>query len=168
MENWEHVIIPPDDAAELLNALGIDPNTPQVQRWRQDDGFRWVDLDELLSGSLAVLTVDWRDWPGYSIEEIDQQLRPLGIWLNIQHDASGEQGTIFHAGQKKSIKYIPNDGDEFDTVIASINELIRDKARYRKFRSSEGSDTACYALLSLKDWERLESDAKSMVELLFV
>lgn len=167
MSQWETTIIPLKDASDLLIAFGVDTGSDQVHRWKREDGFRWIDLEGLLSESDSVLVIDWREELSIALEEIQEQLEQLQIDFEFDLDENEEQGDITVDGATKAVKYIPDDGDEFHTVIDTINELIQPRARYRMFRSSEGSDTWSYALLTEEAWRKLESDAPKTVVLLF-
>ena len=60
MLNRETTIVPLDAALEALSVFGIGPYNREYQRWRRDDGFRFVDLEDVLGESPFVLAVDWR------------------------------------------------------------------------------------------------------------
>ncbi|HEV3383391.1 MAG TPA: hypothetical protein VG097_01180 [Gemmata sp.] len=168
MANWEKTIIPLDDAHEVLSAFGIGSSSRQYQRWRQDDGFRHVDFEGVLNESSSVLVVDCRQCLQDAVDVILRQLGELGIEAAADLGEEGNEGVLQIEEQSARIKFIPNDEDDFDQVIAVINRLIAQKAHFRKFRSCEGSDGWSYAVLSNKDWQALSSSAGSTVELLFV
>jgi hypothetical protein len=167
MADRERAIVPLDDAHELLVAFGISPDSREVQRWRRDDGFRQVDLEDVLNESGSVLGVDWRDCLHDAVEIIVRQLRDLGSAVTMDLDEEDDQGTIRVDGQPARIKFVATDEDDFDDVIGAVNGLIRPKAQYRKFRSSEGSDGWSYAVLKNEDWQALEAAADRTVKLLF-
>lgn len=66
------------------------------------------------------------------------------------------------------MKYVPNDDDQFDLVIESINGLISDAAQCRKFRSCQGTDGWAYGVLSHQGWELLEAKIPQLVRRLFM
>lgn len=167
MTDMETTIVPLDDAHEVLGTFRIGPDNRAYQRWKRDDGFRWVDLEDVLNESPLVLSVDWREWLQDAVETIETQLDSLGITAVVELDEEGNQGHVEIDGAKATIKYVPNDEDNFDDVIQSINGLMKRKAEYRKFRSCEGTDGWCYGLLSEEDWKSLESNAPNAVSLLF-
>ncbi|MFN0195708.1 MAG: hypothetical protein ACKVT0_03125 [Planctomycetaceae bacterium] len=161
-------IITLDDAHEILSALGIGPSSRGYQRWRRDDGFRRVDLEDVLDESPCVLGVDWRDSLSDPVERIIDQLAEIG--LAAIADLVGEdqnEGTITIGDQVAKIKYVTRDNDDFDDVIAAINRLMGSNACYRKFRSCEGADGWSYAVLKNEDWKALASAASSTVDLLW-
>ena len=168
MADWEKTIIPLDDAHEVLTVLGIDPSSREYQRWRRDDGFRHVDFEGVLGESRSVLTVDWREWLQDAVDTITGQLEELGMEIAPDLGEDGNEGVLQIDGKSARIKFVPNDDDDFDRVIEAINRLIADKARYRKFRSCEGSDGWSYAVLKNEDWQALEMAAGATVRLLFV
>jgi hypothetical protein len=168
MADWEKTIIPLDDAHEVLSVFGIGPSSREYQRWRRDDGFRHVDFEGVLSESRSVLTVDWREWLGDAVDTIIGQLEELGIEASADLGADENEGLFQADEQSTRIKFAPADDDDFDRVIEAINRLIAKTARYRKFRSCEGSDGWSYAVLKNDDWRELETSAGATVELLFV
>ena len=168
MGDWEKTIIPLDDAHEILSVFGIGPSSRGYQRWRRDDGFRHVDFEEVLGESHSVLNIDWREWLQDAVDTITSQLEELAIEAEADLGEDGNVGVIQIGGKSERIKYVPVDGDNFERVIDAINRLISDKARYRKFRSCEGSDGWSYGLLKNEDWQALETAAGATVRLLFV
>jgi hypothetical protein len=168
MADWEKTIIPLHDSHEILAVFGIGPSSREYQRWRRDDGFRHVDFEGVLGESRSVLTVDWREWLQDAIDTILGQLEELGIEAAADLGEDGNEGAIQIDGKSARIKFAAADHDAFDRVIEAINRLIAEKARYRKFRSSEGSDGWSYAVLRNEDWDALEAAAGATVSLLFV
>jgi hypothetical protein len=168
MANWEATIIPLDDAHEVLSVFGIGPSSREYQRWRRDDGFRHVDFEGVLNESGSVLTVDWREWLQDAVDVILRQLEDIGITAAADLGEDGTEGVLQVEGQTARIKFVPADEDDFDRVIAEVNRLIAETARYRKFHSCEGSDGWSYAVLKIEDWQALESAAGATVKLLFV
>jgi hypothetical protein len=114
------------------------------------------------------LTVDWREWLQDAVDTITGQLEELGMEAAADLGEDGNEGVIQVDGKSSRIKFVPADEDDFDRVIEAINRLIADAARYRKFRSCEGSDGWSYALLRNEDWHALESAAGATIRLLFV
>ncbi len=167
MADWEKTIIPLDDAHEVLGAFGIGPYNKAYERWRRDDGFRRVDLEDVLNESPLVLTVDWREWLQDALETVGTQLDSLGITVESDLNDEGNQGYIKGDGAREAVKYVPADEDNFDDVVQSINRIINNKAQYRKFRSCEGSDGWQYGLLTNEDWKALESNAPNVLNVLF-
>jgi hypothetical protein len=168
MADWEKTIVPLDEAHELLSVFGIGPTSREYQRWRRDDGFRHVDFVGVLGESRSVLTADWRGWLQDAVATVSQQLEDLGIEAAADLGEDGNEGVIQIAGKSARIKFVPADEDDFDRVIEAINQLIAETARYRKFRSCQGSDGWSYAVLKNDDWHALESAAGATVRLLFV
>ncbi len=167
MADWEKTIIPLDDAHEVLSVFGIGPSSREYQRWRRDDGFRHVDFEGVLRKSRFVLKVDWREWLQDAVDTITGQLEELGIEAAADLGEDGNEGVLEIAGKTARIKFVPADDDDFDRVIEAINCLIAASARYRRFRSSEGSDGWSYAVLKNEDWQALETAAGATVRLLF-
>jgi hypothetical protein len=167
MVDREKTIIPLHVAYDVLAAFGVDPSSKTYQRWRRDDGFRLVDLEQMLRESRLLLRADWRDWLQDIMGVIQDQLRTIGIIAQADLGSVGEQGNFQIDGRKRWIKYVPDDDDDFDRVVRSINSLIRAWGSYRKLRSCEGTDGWVYGLLSNRDWNKLDSTASDLVNLLF-
>ena len=167
MSDGESMIIPLDEAHEILGTFGIGPYSRSYQRWRRDDGFRHADFEDVLNESDFVVIIDWREWLPDAMDVIVSQLHELGIEASVDLDEEGEQGLFAVNGNEVKIKYSINDADNFDQIIVSINRLIGKTAQYRKFRSSEGSDTWAYAILKNEDWRQLEQSVSGTVRLLF-
>ena len=168
MADWEKTIVPLDDAHEVLGTFGIGPYNKAYERWRREDGFRWVDLEDVLDESPLILNVDWREWLQDALETVRGQLDSLGIALDSDLGDEGNEGHVEIDGARETIKYIPADEDNFDDVVRSINRLIKEKAQYRKFRSCVGSDGWRYGVLAIQDRKALESSAPNTLNLLFV
>jgi hypothetical protein len=167
MSQWEKTIIRLNDAHEILSAFGIGPSSRGYQRWRTDAGFRQVDFEDVLNESTNILAVDWRECLQDAIDTVIGQLEELEIEASADLNDEGCEGEIQIDGQCSNIKFVPVDEDDFDQVMATINRLIANKAAYRKFRSCEGSDGWCYAVLKSDDWQAIESSSKDVVDLLF-
>jgi hypothetical protein len=167
MSDWETTIIPLDHANTVLAAFGIDADNREYQRWRREDGFRQVDFEEILAQSDLVLTVDWRAWLQEVVEEIVGQLEKLGFAATAELDEEGNAGTFTIGAATLPIKYTPNDGPDFCEVIAAVNRLLGQSARYLKFRSCEGTDGWQFAVLKRSDWQELIESAGSTIRLLF-
>lgn len=168
MSDVESTIISLDTAHKILSAFDIGPDNREYKRWRRDDGFRQVDLEDVLSESQFVLIVDWRDSLEDVVEKMVNQLRRIDIPSHAELDDDGNQGYFEVFGNRSNIKYLAADDDDFNAVIASINKSIGTKARYRQFSSSVGSDGWSYGLLLNDEWEWLKSNAPKVVELLFL
>lgn len=168
MADWEKTTIPLDDAHEVLSVFGIGPSSREYQRWRRDDGFRHVDFEGVLNESRSVLTVDWRECLQDAVDAIIGQLEGLGIEAAADLTEDGNEGVIQVAEKAARFKFVPAEDDDFDRVVEAINRLIAVTARYRKFRSCEGSDGWSYALLKNEDWQELEASAGATVRLLFM
>ena len=168
MADWEKTIIPLDEAHEVLSMFGIGPSSRGYQRWRREDGFRHVDFEDVLNESRSVLPVDWREWLQDAVDIITCQLEALGIEAAADLGEDGNEGVIEVEGKSQRIKYVPSADDDFDRVIEAINRLIVETAKYRKFRSCEGSDSWSYGLLKTDDWQALEVAAAATVKLLFL
>jgi hypothetical protein len=168
MSDREKKIIPLQDAQKVFSTFGIGPDNPEYRRWRREDGFRHVDLEDVLDTSHMVLVVDWREWLQDAVDKMAEQLAALDIPLTAELGEEGEQGTVEVDGIIRKVKYIPDDDDDFDDVMEAINLLIKGRAGYRKFRSSEGSDGWRYAVLKDEDWQMLVSSVPDLIQLLFV
>jgi hypothetical protein len=168
MANWEETIIPLGDAHKILSSFGIGPDSNGYQRWRQDDGFRQVDFEGVLNESKLVLSVDWRDLLQDATDTIIEQLGSLGITTTADLGEDGEQGFIEVDGKRADIKYVPNDNDDFESAIRTVNVLISGKASYRKYQSCVGSDGWRFGLHSTEEWEFLKSNAPGSLDLIFV
>ncbi|WP_372725963.1 hypothetical protein [Novipirellula sp.] len=117
----------------------------------------------------ADLVVDWRSSLQDVTPIIATTLGRLRIETSI--DLFGEdlnEATMIVAGKTSDIKYVAGDDDDFDTVIAAINSLIRSTASFRKFRSCEGTDGWRYAALSNDSWSQLDSTYGPTVDTIFV
>jgi hypothetical protein len=168
MADLEKTIIPLDDAHEILSVFGIGPSSREYQRCRRDDGFRQVDFEGVLGESRSILTADWREWLQDAVDTITGQLEELGIEVAADLGEDGNEGVVEIGGKSARIKFVPADDDDFDRVIEAINRLIAETARYRMFRSCEGSDGWSYAVLKNEDWQTLETASGATVRLLFV
>src|SRR5262245_31593113 len=166
--DWEKTIIPLDDDHEVLSVFGIGPSSLAYRRWRRADEFRHVDFEGVLGESGSVLTVDWQEWLQDAVDTITGQLEELGIEATADLGEDGNEGVIQIDGKSARIKYVPADDDDFDRVIDAVNRLIGETARYRKFRSCEGSDGWSYGVLKNEHWQALETAAGATVRLLFV
>ena len=151
---FETTIVPLEDAEAIMAAFPLDSGSREYQRLRRDDGFRWLDLETVLANSPLVFQIDWRESLQDAIDAAANQLDSFGIALDANFDADGTQGTLSIDDNTDKIKYVPNDDDDFDAVIASINRLIEGNAEYRKFKSCEGTDGWQYGVLPIRSMGR--------------
>ena len=163
----QYSIIPLDDAHEIFHALGIGPESKEYQRWKRPDGFRLVDMDDVMGGSESVLGVDWRDGLDDIVDIILRQLNALGFEASADLGEEGEMGTLTIDGITLAVKHVRADHDDFNRIIAAINALIAGKARYRKYASCEGTDGWWYAVLPNDIWQHLRTTAGSTLDILF-
>ena len=59
--SMDYLIVCTKDGSNLSPSFGIGGDNREYQRWRRDDGFRWVDLEDTLNTSEFVLCIDWRE-----------------------------------------------------------------------------------------------------------
>lgn len=168
MTDPQQTIVPLDAAHEVLAMFGIGPDSDRYQRWQRNDGFRLVDLVDVLGESQFLFWVDWREWLPDAVDVVLDQLSALGIAAAWDSSATGEQGVIEVDGRRATIKYAPSDDDDFDEVMRSVNSLIHSQASYRKLRCCAGTDSWAYGLLTRDSWQELEVNAKDVVDLLFL
>lgn len=161
------MLIPLEEAHEVLFAVGIGPESRGYQRWKRADGIALDDLEHILTESMLVLGIDWRESPEDATEIILRQLSTLGFNASSDLGEDGTQGTLTIEGAAIPVKYAPADKDDFDNVIGAINKVILPKARYRKFASCEGSDGWLYVVLPAETWQHLNSTAKLALTALF-
>lgn len=165
MLDMEGTIIPLKDADEILRAFGIGTQNKAYQRWRRDDGFRWVDLEDVLSESRLVLNIDWRACVQGALDTVARQLDAFGFSVDTDLNDEGNQGHVEIDEGREAIRYADN--DDFDNVIQAVNRLIKDKVQYRMFRSCKGTDGWQYGLLTNESWKSLETIAPNTMNLLF-
>lgn len=83
LADWEKMIVPLDEAHEVLHVFGIGPSSREYQRWRRDDGFRHVDFEGVLRESRSVVALGekfrWEEQFGY-------KLTPKHCNLNASRD----------------------------------------------------------------------------------
>lgn len=168
MRPAEDSLVSLDDAHEVLGTFGIGTDNRAYQRWKQPEGFKLADFENVLNESPLVLAVDWRECLEDALETMSTQLASFQIQAVLGLDEGGNQGHVKVHGHRVAVKYTPNDGDNFDLIIGSINELIGSRAQYRKLRACVGTDGWSYGLLSNEKWDSLESRFPELVRRLFV
>ncbi|MGL6074417.1 MAG: hypothetical protein ACRC8S_09685 [Fimbriiglobus sp.] len=160
-------IIPLNHADVIFSVFGISPSSREYQRWRTEDGYRHVDFEGVLGESGSVFTMDWRESFQDVVDVLQGQLDRLGMQAAFSLTEDGDASEVQIAGKTAPIQFASAD-DNFDRVIQVINRLLAPTARYRKFRSDEGSDAWSYAVLRNEDWQFLETATGSTVALLFM
>jgi len=167
MSEYETTIIPLGDTHTLLASFGIGGDNREYQRWRRDDGFRWVDLEDVLNTSPLVFGIDWREWLQDAIETISDQLSSLDITLVSELNDDGDRGTISVNGNSREIQFVLDDNDDFCAVVASVNALIGGRAANRKFKSCEGSDGYWFGLQTVEQCNVLDGSLPQTLNLIF-
>ena len=163
----ESTIVPLDDCHTLLASFGIGGDNREYQRWRRDDGFRWLDLEDTLNTSDFVLGIDWREWLNDAVDTVAHQLSLIDVQLDVNLNDDGDRGTISVGEFSADVKFVPNDDDDFCAVIAAVNRLLDGRGVYRKFNSCEGSDGYWFGLQTEEQWNALDSSIPQTVKLIF-
>jgi hypothetical protein len=165
--NDQYSIVPIDDAHEILHAFGIGPESRSYQRWKRENGFRKVDLEDVLSESPRVFGADWREWLQDVVLDVVDKAQLIGIEVVAALDDEGNSGVIRCDDREEDVEYVPANRDDFDEVASAIDTVLGGRAEVRKFKSCEGSDGWLYAMLSPQDWAHLENVATDSLNSLF-
>ena len=163
----ESTIVPLDNCHTLLASFGIGGDNREYQRWRRDDGFRWVDLEDTLNTSEFVVGIDWREWLNDAVDTIAHQLSLIDVQLDVNLNDDGDRGAISVGSASADIKFVPADDDDFCAVVTAVNRLLGDRASYRKFNSCEDSDGYWFGLQTADQWNALDSSIPQTVKLIF-
>lgn len=166
MPESQPALIALDAAWVLFEKFRIEPNSPSVQRWHRDDGFRQIDLEDTLHDSPLCLQVDWRENLEGPLDTIERQLGRLGLSLDVDVNDDGDRAVIEFAGARKRVRFNSAD-DTFNSVIRAVNSLVTSHAAYRSFRCSEGTDGRRYGILANSAWQEMEREFPTIVESLF-
>ena len=167
MSEYESTIVPLDDCHTLLASFDIGGDNREYQRWRRDDGFRWVDLEDVLNTSPFVLGIDWSEWLNDAVDTIAHQLSLIDVQLDVNLNDDGDRGTISVGESSTDIKFVPDDDYNFCAVVSAVNRLLGGRAVYRKFNSCEGSDGYWFGLQTAGQWHALYSTIPQTVKLIF-
>ncbi|EMI16124.1 hypothetical protein RMSM_06961 [Rhodopirellula maiorica SM1] len=94
------------------------------------------DLEDVLHNAEVDLVVDWRS----SLQDVTPIIATIleGLHIEASIDLFGEdlnEATMTVDDKNSDLKFVTRDDDDFDTVIATVNSLIRSTASFRKFRS---------------------------------
>ena len=163
----QYSIVPIDDAHEILHAFAIGPDSRGYQRWKREDGFRRVDLEDVLFESPRVFGADWREWLQDVVLDVVGKAQLIGIEVVAVLDEDGNSGVIRCDDREEDVVYVPANRDDFDDVASAIDTVLGSRAEVRKFKSCEGSDGWSYAMLRCQDWAHLETVASNSLESLF-
>lgn len=155
------------DACKLLETFQVDLKHSEVQRYLTDGGIKSFDLEDLLNCGPLTLVFDWRDVLQGGIDDASKQLALFDVSLTGNWNSDGTKGAITVDGQTEQVKYVPDDNDDFDTVIVTVNRLMAGRCEYRKFNSCIGSDTWQYGLLSSQQWQELTESPGNVANVLF-
>ena len=167
MSDFESTIVPLDDCHTLLASFGVAGDNREYQRWRRDDGFRWVDLEDTLNTSEFVLGIDWRESLSDAVDTIGHQLSLIDVQLDVNLNDEVDCGTICIGMSSTEIKFVPDDYDDFCNVVDAVNRLLDGRVVYRKFNSCEGSDGYWFGLQTAEQWNALDSAIPQTGKLIF-
>lgn len=144
-------------------------NDRQYTRWRRDDGFRWVDLEDVLFTSPFILSVDWREYLPDAIQVIQSNLACFDVRLVADMDEAEPQGSIAIEGKVEPVRYVPSEHDaDFNQVVGAVNRLLEGLGlEYRLFNTTVGSDGWTYAVLTLGQWRELKDKVPEAVDMIF-
>lgn len=161
-------LVPLNEAHLIMDVFNVDRENKSYQRWRRDDGLRHSDLIDVLQKSGKLLFVDWREWLGDAVIQIQKQLLIYDVELKADLHESEPEGQISVDGCSESICFNPSQNDcDFEPVVASINKIAAGHVEYRRLRYCEGQDEYDYALLSEKEWQTLEESLPELTDKLF-
>jgi hypothetical protein len=128
----------------------------------RDDGFRPIDLVDVLRPSPRHITIDWRD----ALEDVFMEL--TRAFESHGFDTSCDSTFVGEGRRETGVIRLGSHGIEFERTREGIVDF---KQRLREleiatsdalaFRLNDGSDTCVLALLRHEDWARLDAlDAK--------
>jgi len=157
-----------ETAQEVLMAFGISERTPEYDRWVRDDGFRPVDLVDVLAPSKRLFAFDHRGDLQEFLVALGEALRSHGIESTIGATRYGNNRT--HAAisiDRETVNFELNQGE----LIALEDKLSKiEVASSRSLRfwiSGDGTDTVGLAILGQETWKNLEALDATLIEYLF-
>jgi hypothetical protein len=167
MQIDDHVV-PVESANQILEIFGITKPSRLYARRLQPAGFRLWDFVDVVYESRFIFAMDWRGVLDEFVDEVLPVVAELGIRLEYQPDnEEGTRGTITASeGRTEHVRYIPNEGDDFDEVIRSLQRLCGGEVEFRH-ADNAGSDTWVYAVLLRCQWKKLEAIDRGVIRYLF-
>jgi hypothetical protein len=161
--------IPIETAHTILATFGIAKPTRAYERWVKPDGFDVRDFSDVLFESPFVFIVDWRAWLNDELETISNALARLGQPLRRELDEEGNYGFAVGAdGRRAAVKYVPNEKDEFDSVVRAVQAVVSPSIEFRASPGNRGSDTWIYGVLPNDEWMELQNVAGPVIAHFFV
>ena len=161
--------IPLDVAQKVLLAFGITERTREYDRWIKDEdgpnaGFDLEDFNEVLFDSPFVLIVDWRDELQEDLEFVQAMMHRLGVTLEVHIGEEDNDGFVSCGAKLAAVAYTPNDGPDFDEVIAALQRVVPPHVEFRSCPGFEGSDGWCYAAQHRDVWAELDREAPLVID----
>jgi len=161
-------LIPLDVAERVLAVFGIAGPTPLFERRATADGMTSDGLHEVLaSDSRFVFVIDWRAELFEELELIAAALAGLGVVLRVDFpDDEACKGWVECDGNRRALKYVPRDGDDFTDVIVAVQQLMPPAVEFRAGGDGQG-DGWEFAVLRREEWSALEALDGSPVASMF-
>ena len=161
-------LIPLDVAERVLAVFGIDAPTPLYERRATAGGITLDGLHEVLaSDSPFVFIIDWRAELFEELELIAAALAGLGVALRVDFpDDDAGKGWVECDGNRRALKYVPRDGDDFTDVIVAVQQLMPPAVEFRAGGDGQG-DGWEFAVLRREEWSALDALDGSPVASMF-
>jgi len=148
--------IPLETAHKFLATFGITKPTKAYERWVKQDGFDFDDFPTVLYESPFRIGVDWRGALENELELIAEGLAKLDVVLDFDIQPGSCAGTVSCAGHTGRVKYNPSDGDDFTTVITTLQSIVPTNIEFRASPDNGGNDGWEFAVLPRDECADLE------------
>jgi hypothetical protein len=156
-------------AQEILAAFGISGPSPEYERWVRDDGFRPIDLVDVLSPSQRKITIDWRDALENVFIDLTRAFESHGLETSSDStfvDEGRRETGVFRLGSH-AIEFARTREGIVD-FTQKLRELEIATSGALAFRLKDtGSDTVVLALLPREDWAALDALDSRVITYLF-
>jgi hypothetical protein len=157
-----------DTAQQILITFGISGPSPEYERWVQEDGFRPIDLADVLRPSPRRILIDWRDALEDVLADLARAFASHGIDASFDSasvdDGRGETGFFHLRGHVIELQRARQEITEFRRKLRRLEMATSDTLA---FRIDEGGDTIALALLRREEWVALDALDSRAVTYLF-
>jgi hypothetical protein len=158
-----------DAAQQILIAFGIAGPSPEYERWVREDGFRPIDLVDVLGPSPRRILIDWRGTLEDAVADLTRAFASHGV------EASFDGAVVADGRRATGVFRLGGHVIEFERTREGIADF-RQKLRQLEIATcdalafrvdDEGTDTIALALLRPEDWAALDALDSRAVTYLF-
>ncbi len=156
---------PLDDCNALFDELEIPPRSAVYWRWHTDEGFRVVDIVDVLAESPRRIGLDWRGSPDEILAELIAQLTAIGYGAAFQIHGSNYTLSIGNESAR-----VPTDSGNMkfaESILNLVNGALSPTFLYVADKHYKNADSYTFTLFRTAGWNELQQNSPLLMNALF-